>query len=162
MSRLRLMLASSGLLMTAACATTEGPRISTGVVVSASGSPQVERLVNSARHERGLSSLASSPALTGAAVAQARYVASIGQMTHRSRGGATVKDRVEARGYDACLAAENLAARQPDAASVTAGWLSSPGHRNNMLLRQATHQGAAYADTEDGTRYWVQVFALHC
>ncbi len=158
----RVLIAATGLLWSAACATTDAPRISTGAVVSAAGSPQVERLVNGARSERGLPQLASSPALTSAAVSQARYVASVGQLTHRSQGNATVKDRIEARGYNACLAAENLAARQPGAASVTAGWLSSPAHRSNMLLPQTTHQGAAYADTDDGTRYWVQVFARRC
>ena len=138
------------------------PPVSTGAVISASGATDLGADVNRARTARGLAPLAASPALTGAAVAQARHAATVGQLTHRSPGGGTVKDRIEARGFDACLAAENLAARQPDAEAVTTGWMASPGHRSNMLLPQATHYGAGTALTADGTRYWVLALARSC
>ena len=150
--------AALALTLLAACA----PVGESQRVASASGVPEISTYLNRARAEQGLPAVAPSPALTGAAVAQARYTASTGRVTHRSPGGGNAKDRVEARGYDACMTAENLAARQPDAASVSAGWLASPGHRNNMLRPEATHYGAGVAVTEDGTRYWTLVLARRC
>jgi uncharacterized protein YkwD len=131
-------------------------------VTSSSGVPEVGRLTNEARSARGLPPLLTSTALTDAAVSQAQYTAASGRLTHRSAGGSTVMDRIKARGFDACLAAENLAAGQSDAAEVTAGWLTSPGHRSNMLIPRATHYGAGRAVTVEGMPYWVMVLAGQC
>jgi uncharacterized protein YkwD len=131
-------------------------------VVSTSGVPEIGTRLNAARSELGLSRLALSPALAEAAMAQARFTATRGELTHRSARGATVMDRAKSRGYRACLVAENLAAGQPDAAAVTRGWLTSPGHRGNMLLRDATHYGAGRADIDGGPPYWVLVLAAPC
>ena len=156
---LRTRLTALALATVAACAPGGPP---TESVVSASATPGVGPPINAARAQFGLSQLAQSRALTDAAIAQARYAAARGELTHRSAGNATVKDRVEARGYDACLAAENLAARQRSEAEVAAGWLSSPGHRSNIMLRQATHWGAGKAVTAEGETYWVLVLAGRC
>ena len=156
---LRTRLSALALAALAACAPGGPP---TETAVSASAAPGVGPLIDAARAQAGLSQLARSQALTDAAIAQARYTAARGELTHRSAGNATVKDRVEARGYDACLAAENLAARQRTEAEVATGWLSSPGHRRNILLSQATHWGAGKAVTADGTPYWVLVLAGRC
>jgi uncharacterized protein YkwD len=133
-----------------------------GTVVSTSGVPEVGAQLNAARSELGLSRLAPSPALADAAMAQARFTAERGELTHRSARGGTVMDRVKSRGYRACLAAENLAAGQADAAEVTRGWLASPGHRGNMRLRDATHYGAGRANVDGGSPYWVLVVAAPC
>lgn len=143
----------------AGCATT--PPV-TNTVVSASGAPGVGPGLNAARAAQGLALVASSPALTAAAVSQARYMAARGTVTHRSQGNATAQDRVRAQGYDACMTAENIAARQRTVAEVTQGWLTSPGHRANMLRSDATHWGAGSAVTADGTPYWVVVLARRC
>jgi uncharacterized protein YkwD len=118
--------------------------------------------MNRGRAAEGLSPLAPSSALDDAAVYQARYAAARGELTHRSTGNATVMDRIKARGVSACLAAENLAAGYPDAATVTAGWLASPDHRKNIMLPGATHWGAGSAQTADGMRYWSMVLAGPC
>lgn len=56
-------------------------------------------------------------------------------------------------------AAENVAAGYPDAASVVAGWLASPGHRANIENCAFTSHGVGVAAGPDGRPYWTQVFA---
>jgi uncharacterized protein YkwD len=150
-------------VLAAACAPTGAPQTGASrTVVSSAGAPGVGAPMNRGRTAAGLAPLAPSSALTDAAVYQARYAAARGELTHRSAGNATVMDRVKARGFGACIAAENLAAGQPDAASVTAGWLASSGHRKNIMLSRVTHWGAGMAQTSDGMRYWSMVVAGPC
>ncbi len=55
--------------------------------------------------------------------------------------------------------AENIAAGYPNPASVMAGWMSSPGHRDNILNADAWEIGVGFA-SGSGTygTYWTQDF----
>lgn len=56
---------------------------------------------------------------------------------------------------------ENLAAGFPTAQSAMEGWISSPGHRDNMLLRHYTDVGLAQCLGRPPYRiYWVQIFGV--
>ena len=55
--------------------------------------------------------------------------------------------------------AENIAAGQPDAASVVQGWMSSAGHRTNILNPGYTDIGVGLAYSASGVPYWTQDFA---
>jgi uncharacterized protein YkwD len=55
--------------------------------------------------------------------------------------------------------AENAAIGQPDAASVMASWMFSPGHRANILDPQFNRMGAGRAVSQDSVAYWFCVFA---
>lgn len=56
------------------------------------------------------------------------------------------------------LAAENIAFNQPSAQVVTQSWLTSTGHRRNIL--HPRHQYVGFAQTRDaeGRPYWCAVF----
>ena len=57
------------------------------------------------------------------------------------------------------LIGENIAAGHLNAPRACAGWMSSPGHRANILRRGFTHVGGGYAHGPRGYgRYYVQVF----
>lgn len=53
---------------------------------------------------------------------------------------------------------ENAAIGQPDAESVMATWMSSPGHRGNILDADFSAMGAARALSWGGVPYWYAVF----
>jgi uncharacterized protein YkwD len=58
-----------------------------------------------------------------------------------TRDGRTLGDRLVAHGIRVALAAENIAAGQPDAAAALAAWLNSPPHRVNLEECRFTHHG---------------------
>jgi uncharacterized protein YkwD len=62
-----------------------------------------------------------------------------------------------ASGYQACVVAENIARGQGDIRSVMADWMTSPGHRANILNPQVTQYGFAGAGS-----VWVLVVARPC
>jgi hypothetical protein len=60
----------------------------------------------------------------------------------------------------ASAAGENCAAGHPDAKSVIAGWMKSPGHRANMLKPESVLVGVGYAAGTQGFRhYWTMVLS---
>lgn len=54
--------------------------------------------------------------------------------------------------------AENIAMGQRDSREAVADWMSSPGHRANILNGRYRRIGAAAYRTPDGTIYWCQQF----
>lgn len=70
----------------------------------------------------------------------------------------TVGDRVTAQGYTWSLVAENVAFGQRDPTEVFEAWMTSEGHRANILHPDITQFGFGGASNHIGP-YWVQVFA---
>jgi uncharacterized protein YkwD len=54
--------------------------------------------------------------------------------------------------------AENIAAGQPTSPEVVRAWMSSSGHRANILNAGHARIGVAAYRTDDGTIYWCQQF----
>ena len=54
--------------------------------------------------------------------------------------------------------AENIAMGQPDSRDVVADWMTSSGHRANILHRGYRWIGAAAYRTPSGTIFWCQQF----
>lgn len=54
--------------------------------------------------------------------------------------------------------AENVAVGYQTAADVFDGWMSSAGHRANVLTCEWTRHGIGAAVSDDGRTYWTQVF----
>ena len=142
-----------------------GPSVSRSVpqpflsAPSHSMSAQIGAALNEERQARGLHMLSYNRKLNAAALAHARDMSANRYFSHKSQNGTTHFRRVTRQGYDACLAAENIARGQRSVGHVMQGWMESPGHRRNNLLRNAFEYGAAYV--EDGN-YWVLVLAKHC
>jgi len=100
--------------------------------------------------------------LTSAALAHSRDMAQSGQFDHRGHDGSTPASRVESAGYGAHRAVgENIAAGAMTPAEVTAGWLASPPHCENIMDGRFTQIGIGYAANlnSDVGMYWTQDFA---
>lgn len=124
-----------------------------------SSAAQIGYALNRERVARGLQPLSYNPRLAAAAMGHARDMSRHQYFSHRSRNGMSHMRRVTRQGYDACLAAENIAHGYRSVDTVMDGWMKSPGHRRNNLLRKAQEYGAAYVP--EG-RYWVLVFGRRC
>ena len=106
----------------------------------ASGSVDVTATLNSLRAENGRVPLAEDRRLTTAARDYAALMARTGHFSHTGPEGSTFGQRSRAAGYP-CPRAENIAFGPMTDAQVIANWMTSPGHRRNILLRDARDFG---------------------
>lgn len=123
------------------------------------------RGLNAERAARSLPPLSLSPALAAVAAGHACAMAGPGLFGHRGPDGTAPADRIARGGCIARLSAENIAAGQPDAPAVLRSWMDSPGHRRNILLRQARLAGIGRAPQAEGgipAPVWVLVLADRC
>ncbi|MCU0703729.1 MAG: CAP domain-containing protein [Fimbriiglobus sp.] len=112
---------------------------------------------NAERRRAGVPPLSIDPQLTLAAEKHAADMARRNQLSH-TLNGRSVADRVRAAGYEYRAVGENIAWNQPTAAEAVGDWMTSSGHRKNLLNREFTHIGVAVANNSRGEPYWVQVF----
>ena len=126
----------------------------------ASVAEDVVRHTNDARARNGLPALRISTKLMEAARIHAEQMASAQRAAHTISGARypTMQDRINAVGYAYMQIAENVAWNQRNAQEVLGSWMSSSGHRANILDPGLTEIGAAMARSSRGEPYWVQVF----
>jgi uncharacterized protein YkwD len=96
--------------------------------------------------------------LAEAAAKHAAWMASHGVLSHTGDGGSTVSRRVSATGYRWQGVGENIAAGQRTAESVMKAWMSSPGHKAN-ILGNYKHFGVSFEAEASGRLFWCVVFA---
>ncbi|MBX6313486.1 MAG: CAP domain-containing protein [Isosphaeraceae bacterium] len=125
-------------------------------------------LHNAQRARAGLDPMILDDRLSAAALVQARDCARRDRLTHHGSDGSGPGERIARAGVAWSRCAEN-AAQQPRPPRgwpgdprtpewAMEGWMKSRGHRAN-LLGPYQRMGAAFADADNGTRYWVVVFA---
>lgn len=125
---------------------------------------QVLTLVNDARANSGCAPLTMNSQLVKDAQLQSEDMALNNFFSHTNPdpSRATVGLRATAAGYDWAMVAENIAAGYSSPASVMSGWMSSSGHRANILNCAYTELGVGYYyEANDGfgyRHYWTQVF----
>ncbi len=119
---------------------------------------RVVELTNRERQKAGLEPLAMSRQLSQAAQAYVEVLAATGCFAHTCGPVPEMAQRGEQAGYTAWTAlGENLAAGYPTPEAVVAGWMSSEGHRANILNPQFTEIGVGTASSRDRFgRYWTQ------
>ena len=110
--------------------------------------------VNAHRRKAGLAEVTLDARLSAAAQGHSEWMAREKRLDHRGRGGSDPGQRIEQAGYRWRAYAENIARGQRTADEVTAGWMSSAGHRRNILNRDVTQIGVGVAG-----RYWTLVLA---
>ena len=100
--------------------------------------------------------------LTSAAFMHSRDMAGNNEFDHRGHDGSTPAVRVKRAGYGPFrIVGENIAAGPMTPAEVTAGWLASPAHCENIMDGRFTQIGIAFAtnlNTAAGV-FWTQDFA---
>lgn len=119
---------------------------------------EVLRLVNIERRRVNAPPLVLNDKLTAAAQRHAQDMATSRRMSHTGSDGSTMRSRIDATQYNWSTIGENVAMGQTTAAAVMAAWMSSPGHRQNILNPAFTELGVGYA-TGANRPYWAQVFA---
>lgn len=115
---------------------------------------EVVDLVNAERAEAGCSAVRVDQRLVAAAQDHSDDMAAGGYLSHTSRDGRSFSDRIEAAGYPS-PAAENIAMGMSSAEAVMEAWMSSDGHRRNILNCDITAIGVGL--NPDGW-YWTQNF----
>jgi uncharacterized protein YkwD len=100
------------------------------------------------------------PALGAAALAHSRDMAAQRYFSHTGKNGKMVDTRAQRAGYAWWRVGENIAFGQNSPQEALTAWLTSPGHCANIMNRDFTEMGAAYAVTAEhrpGVVYWTQV-----
>ncbi|MFI5973375.1 CAP domain-containing protein [Streptomyces sp. NPDC051452] len=116
---------------------------------------QILRLVNDEREKAGCQDLALNPKLTKAAQDHSADMAAHQNMSHTGSDGSSPGDRITGAGYSWSSYGENIAYGYTTADQVMAGWMSSPGHRANILNCAFKEIGVGLA--QPGS-YWTQDF----
>jgi uncharacterized protein YkwD len=117
-------------------------------------------LTNEERAREGLRTLRVEARLSHAAQIQAEQMARSGRLDH-VLGEAQYprpEDRLATAGYPWQAYGENLAFGYADARTTVEGWMTSPGHRQNIVSTSFTEIGAGYAVDASGRPYYAQVF----
>ncbi len=101
---------------------------------------------NQQRQNAGLRPLQENAQLSAAARDKAEHMLQQGYWDHYGPDGTTPWSFIKEHGYEYQYAGENLAKGFQTSNGVTAGWLSSPGHRDNLLDGGYQHIGIGTAD----------------
>lgn len=114
--------------------------------------------VNAFRTRNNLKPVTISESLMQAAAFQSEAMARRDTLGHTVAGA--LPGRVERFGYRWSTTAENIGRNYPDYAAMMDGWITSPGHRRNLLNPNVTEVGfAARRLRGGGPIYWTQIFA---
>lgn len=124
-----------------------------------------QRLVNDRRSKGGTcggrsfdasAPLAKDSALRCAARNHSWDMSERGYFAHESPDGEDLADRAERAGFSWTRIGENIAAGQPTASEVMDGWMSSPGHCENILDPSFDFIGVGYYGADEPM--WTQTF----
>ena len=162
---IRAMIAMIGLLALGGCAaeapSTEQP---TMYLSMADGSARLDpqaaaSMISLYRQNNGLGAVVVDPELMKLAEAQSQAMASRNKLDHDVK--APLARRLNAAGYPASVAVENVSAGYHTLAEAFSGWRDSPPHRENMLKTGVTKLGiaASYAPNTKYKVFWTLILA---
>jgi len=122
--------------------------VETGVV----NADEAAALISDYRRGKGLGPVTVDPTLMQIAKVHSDRMAAADTMSHVLPGEVSYDARLAAGGFVPSDASENVAAGQPNLASVLDAWRASPGHNANLLDPQATKIGIALS-IASGSKY---------
>jgi uncharacterized protein YkwD len=147
---------------TAAPTTPPTPRSTAGPTGISSLETQVYQLTNGERGRAGCPPLRLDLRLRTAARSHSNEMARYGTWGHIGRDGSTPGDRMARAGYDVDGGwAENIARGYANAEDVMQGWMTSAGHRANILNCGLRAIGVGVARSSTGELFWTQDFGAH-
>ena len=160
----RAIIAICGLLALAGCAAeapVEQPTMYLNMAESgAKLDPQAAAsMISLYRQNNGLGAVVVDPELMKIAEAQSQAMASRNKLDHDVK--APLARRLNAAGYPANVAVENVSAGYHTLAEAFSGWRDSPPHRENMLNSGVTNLGiaASYAPNTKYKVFWTLILA---
>ncbi len=116
-------------------------------------------MISGYRRNNGLGEVTLDPKLMRMAEEQARAMATKDKLDHDVAGN--FQQRLRRSGYRAKIGAENIGAGYHTLAEAFSGWRDSPGHKANMLLKDASSMGiaAVYVPNTKYKVFWALVLA---
>jgi len=116
-------------------------------------------MISQYRQNNGLGGLTVDPDLMRLAESQSQAMAAKNKIEHDVK--APLAKRLNAGGYPATLAVENVSAGYQTLAEAFSGWRDSPPHRENMLKNGVTKLGiaASYAPNTKYKVFWTLILA---
>jgi len=161
---MRAVIAILGLLALAGCAAEapiQDPTMYANMAVpGARLDPQAAAsMISLYRQNNGLGAVVIDPDLMRLAEQQSQAMASKNKLDHDVK--APLAQRLNASGYPATLAVENVSAGYHTLAEAFSGWRDSPPHRANMLKSGVTKLGiaASYAPNTKYKVFWTMIMA---
>jgi uncharacterized protein YkwD len=162
---IRAMIAMIGLLALGGCAadapSTEQPAM---YLSMADGGARLDpqaaaSMISLYRQNNGLGAVVVDPQLMRLAETQSQAMASRNKLDHDVK--APLARRLNAAGYPATVAVENVSAGYHTLAEAFSGWRDSPPHRENMLNSGVTNLGiaASYAPNTKYKVFWTLILA---
>lgn len=153
------LFATSG---TAAAVPAPGPAPARSSSEAAAGTAAEERkviaLTNKRRAEHDCGPLKFRKSLRKAARRHSNRMAEADELSHQLPGEPALGRRVTNAGYRGwTMVAENIAYGYPTPKAVVRAWMSSDGHRANILNCRLKHIGVGLV-RKDGVAWWTQVF----
>ncbi|WTT71669.1 CAP domain-containing protein [Streptomyces sp. NBC_00080] len=139
-----------------ASATPTSPSPSKAAAPASGTSARIVQLVNTERSKVGCSPVTLNAVLTKAAQAHSEDMATHQNMSHTGSDGSAPGDRITRAGYAWSTYGENVAYGYTTPEQVMSGWMSSPGHKANILNCAFKEIGVGLA--QPGS-YWTQDFA---
>ncbi len=137
--------------------TTAAPEPTTAApkpTATASGAvARVVELVNAERAEAGCAPVTANSTLNTAAQRHSEDMASTGTMSHTGSDGSDPGERLTRAGYAWSTYGENVAYGYSTPEQVMQGWMTSPGHKANILNCSFKEIGVGLSGT-----YWTQDF----
>ncbi|MBL3666353.1 CAP domain-containing protein [Streptomyces sp. M2CJ-2] len=127
----------------------------TGGAEASGAVAEVVELVNAERGKAGCSPVKVNATLTEAAQNHSEDMAASRNMSHTGSDGSSPADRITRAGYSWSTYGENVAYGYSTPEQVMAGWMSSPGHKENILNCAFEEIGVGLAQPGD---YWTQNF----
>ncbi|WTJ00648.1 CAP domain-containing protein [Streptomyces sp. NBC_00723] len=140
---------------TSASATPTSPSTSKAAAPASGTSARIVQLVNAERSKVGCSPVALNAVLTKAAQAHSEDMAAQQNMSHTGSDGSDPGARITRAGYVWSTYGENVAYGYTTPEQVMSGWMSSPGHKANILNCAFKEIGVGLA--QPGS-YWTQDF----
>jgi uncharacterized protein YkwD len=119
---------------------------------------QVLQLVNAERSQAGCGPVQMEPRLSAAALAHSQDMADRDYFEHNNPDGNSPAERVRAAGYTWSSTGENIAYGYDTPQQVMNGWMSSEGHRENILNCGWVDMGLGIVDNGTEAPYWTQEF----
>ncbi|MEU2432332.1 CAP domain-containing protein [Streptomyces sp. NPDC007861] len=138
-----------------AAPSTTAPKPTTPAAPASGAVARIVELVNSERSKAGCSPVTLNATLSKAAQAHSEDMASHKNMSHTGSDGSAPGDRITRAGYSWSTYGENVAYGYDTPESVMAGWMDSPGHRENILNCEFKEIGVGLAQPNN---YWTQDF----
>ncbi|WP_249127909.1 CAP domain-containing protein [Bradyrhizobium lablabi] len=158
---MRAIIAIAGLLLLSGCNTDTQPTMYLSMANGgATLDPQAAAsMISLYRQNNGLGAVAVDPELMKLADQQSEAMASRNKLDHDVK--APLTKRLNAGGYPATLAVENVSAGYHTLAEAFSGWRDSPPHKANMLKNGVTKLGisARYAPNTKYKVFWTLILA---